>query len=81
MLVASAITMHLMMTDCPTDKPNDPSCIYTVAMDLHGPVVYATALCELNQKFINPNIKQVKNRHMELVCWTPQQLRVHKTVL
>lgn len=81
MLIGSAITMHLMMTDCPTDKPNDPSCLYAVAMDIHGPESYAIPMCQLNVKFLNPNVKQIKGRHMELVCWTPHQLRIHKTVL
>lgn len=78
---AGLISMHLMMTDCPTDKPNDPSCIYAVAMDIYGPEAYATSMCQLNMNFLNPNIKQTKGRHMELRCWTPQLLRMHKTVL
>lgn len=82
MLVGTAaVTLHLMMVDCPTDKPNDPSCIQAVAMDIYGPDKEASKMCELNKKFINPNIKQNKGRHMELQCWTPMELRRLKIVL
>jgi hypothetical protein len=82
MLIGTAlVTAHLMMADCPTDKPNDPSCIYVVAMDIYGQPQNSIALCELNAKFLNPNMQQVPKRHLEARCWTPQQLRLHKTVL
>lgn len=78
---ATLATMHLMMADCPADKPNDPSCIYVVAMDIYGAEHNSKPLCQLNANFLNPNIKQIKGRHTEAQCWTPQQLRQHKTVL
>lgn len=82
MLIGAAlITAHLVMTDCPKDKPNDKSCIYVVAMDLYGREEHSMPLCQLNAKFLNPNIVQVPKRHLEAQCWTPQKLRLHKTVL
>lgn len=81
LLGAAAISAHLMMSDCPVDRPDDPSCLYVVAMDLRGPAKDAVPLCQLNANFLNPNIKQVKGRHMEARCWTPEQLRRQKTVL
>lgn len=81
LLGLTAITAHLIMADCPTDKPNDPSCIYVVAMDFRGPTSNAMPLCELNAKFLNPNIAQVPKRHLAARCWSPQQLMKQKTVL
>lgn len=78
---AAAVTMHLMMVDCPVDKPNDPSCIQVVAMNIYGPAKEAKALCELNAKFLNPNVKQVKGRHLDIQCWDPVALARLKTVL
>lgn len=78
---AAAVTMHLMMVDCPVDKPNDRSCIQVVLMDMYGPTKDALALCELNAKFLNPNIQQIKGRHMDTQCWKPAQLARIKTVL
>lgn len=82
MLIGTAVvTAHLMMADCPTDKPDDPSCIYVVSMDLYGPARHSMPLCELNANFLNPNIKQQKGRLLEMRCWTPEELRRQKTVL
>lgn len=77
----AAVTIHLLMVDCPVDKPNDPACIQVVAMDIYGPIKEATQLCELNAKFLNPNIDQIKGRFMEAQCWKPAQLKRLKTVL
>lgn len=82
MLIGAALaTAHLMMVDCPVNQPASPACIYVVAMDIYGQPHNSLPLCELNAKFLNPNMKQVKGRHLEAQCWTPQQLRQHKTVL
>lgn len=78
---AAAVTMHLMMVDCPADKPNDPSCIQVVVMDMYGPTKHATSLCKLNANFLNPNIKQIKGRFLEAQCWKPSELARIKTVL
>lgn len=84
MLVGSAVaaTMHLIMVACPVNaSTDDPSCTQVVLMDLYGPTKDSKALCELNAKFINPNIKQEKGFSMETVCWDPQKLARYKTVL
>lgn len=81
LLGSGLLAMHLVMADCPTDKPNDPSCIYMVAMDFYGPQQHARALCDLNVNFLNPQMKQVPRRHIEARCWTPAVLNKQKTVL
>lgn len=79
---AAAATMHLIMVACPVNTPNDaPSCTQVVLMDLYGPTKDSRALCELNVKFLNPNIKQEEGFFMETTCWEPKKLARHKTVL
>lgn len=81
LLGATAVAIHMVMSDCPMDNPNEKTCIYVQAMDVRGDEKNAKALCELNAMFLNPNIEQIPDRYMKAVCWTPDQLRKQKSVL
>ena len=74
MMFAAAVTMHLMMVDCPAGHPKSDDCDYALFIDFRGPEKDASQLCQLNSGIINPNIIGTPGRQFSTQCWTPKKL-------